>query len=323
MSDSVRRKRGFTLIELLVVIAIIGILVALLLPAVQQAREAARRTTCKNQLKQMGLALNNYHDIHSVFPPGCTHGGCTPGGSAFDNLGGIQTNGCARGHGGNWMVFLLPAMEQNNLYRRFEQTSIQWNTLDYSQVYGDYAAQRPPFVQCPSHSENKSRSIALMTQEDLSRGNYVACYGSGTLNQARTDPNRAGVFAVNSSNGFRDIVDGASNTVAFSEVRYSMNASDARGVWASAWMGGGAFSTGLQPNSTSGERTPSCTDSTRLPACTTDTGGGQIAPARSLHVGGVHACLADGSARFISENINSNIWRALGTRNNGEQLGEF
>lgn len=182
-------KNGFTLVELLVVIAIIGILIGMLLPAVQQVREAARRTQCLNNLKQLGLSLHNYESSSQHFPAGI-----------YDDDKDHQT--CLR----NGLVDLLPHLEQGNLYDRLD-LSLQWS--DPANVL--VSAPTIPFLQCPSAggAVEDSRDI------DVPRGDYALSMGdSARLN---TDAPR-GVFGINSSTTFAGISDGTSNTILMGEV---------------------------------------------------------------------------------------------------------
>ncbi len=316
-------RRGFTLIELLVVIAIIAILIALLLPAVQQAREAARRSQCKNNLKQMGLALHNYHSSHSVFPPGGVIGACA--GSPPTILTGLQECGSGQSLGGNWALFILPEMEQRNLWDVARPILEGNDPLDFmNNQFGHFA---PNSYRCPSHPLDNRGNVAFRSLEHMSRGNYAASFGSGTLSQSYNGAN-AGVFTVNSDTAFRDITDGTSQTVMLSEVRYRVGStSDSRGAWVHAALGSSSFSTGRSPNDPTSDLIVNCDNDASLP-CTEVTNGDaaaegtQIAAARSFHTGGVHGTLADGSVRFFSENINIGVWNAYGTMNNGETISE-
>ena len=189
------KKHGFTLIELLVVIAIIAILIALLLPAVQQAREAARRSTCKNNLKQIGLALHNYHDTHRIFPPGSVYSSsAAPGGTNRINA---------------W-VFILPFMEQASLYN-------QWD-FDYD-VYSSQNNEplKTPVDAyfCPSRPRAGTHGGS---SPEIAYGDYALSVGTGHCN-SETPSNWKGLFSQNSSVRMRDIIDGTSNTIAGGEKR--------------------------------------------------------------------------------------------------------
>lgn len=317
-AEAEKRRRGFTLIELLVVIAIIAILIALLLPAVQQAREAARRSQCKNNLKQLGLALQNYHDTHGVFPPGGVIGLC--GGTPPTNLTGLQE--CTDGHslGGNWLLYILPQMEQSSLWDKAAPVLNGRDPLDYmNNIFGHWS---PAAYRCPSHPWDRRSNVAFRSIEHMSRGNYAANYGKGDLTASYTNSS-GGVFTINSSISIRDIKDGTSNTLLTGEVKYLNDVtSDARGAWVYSGMGGSAFSTGRNPNSITPDILAKCSSTTEMP-CTEANDGTQIATLRSEHVGGVQVGLADGSCRFISENISQTIWQALGTRANREVIDNF
>jgi prepilin-type N-terminal cleavage/methylation domain-containing protein len=311
-----RLRRGFTLIELLVVIAIIGVLVALLLPAVQQAREAARRSQCKNNLKQLGLALHNYHDAHGCFP--------------FAQLSSAM--------GFSAISQLLPYFDQAPLY----------NLINFSVPYNNALNDIPrnteiPMLRCPSdNNQNLSNAGGAI--------NYMANKGSGVVWNDTSGPNlgmpeQNGVIYYNSRVRMSDIRDGSSNTAAFSErvmadgnngivspledVFFSpaapatadeaiqiCNALDINNLanqfplfMGAPWIHGQHCYLHVNvPN------TRSCGFFIHLRA---------TMPASSRHTGGVHSLLADGSVRFISSNINLATWRGLGTRAGGEILGEF
>ncbi len=318
------QSRGFTLIELLVVIAIIAILIALLLPAVQQAREAARRTQCRNHLKQMALALHNYHDQHSVFPPGGVQPLCGTETQFNPSLiVGLQECGSSpnRCTGINWLVHILPFMEQPALWQEAAVvTASAGDPLDnMNNKFGHYAT---PAMLCPSHPRDTlgNAGVSFRSLEHMSRGNYAASYGSGTMIES-VSAAKAGFLATNSSTSMRDITDGTTNTIALSEVRFRVgNAADNRGAWVYPGMGGSVFSTGLNPNSFTADRLLSCNSVTDLPCTQLSTVADYdtaIAAARSLHSGGVHAAMTDGSVRFVSNNINSTVYQAIGTRANG------
>jgi len=302
-------RSGFTLIELLVVIAIIAILIALLLPAVQQAREAARRTQCKNNLKQLGLALHNYHDTYSKFPPSEIH--TREFLTDANNDWGNST--------GTWALFLLPYIEQANTYSkinfsaRFDGTPE--NLAAIGQVYTAYL--------CPSNpvnTKNEGRFQIL---------HYFAMWGSQDPPGGRARMKWAvgdnanfvsrGVMYYNSGTGMRDITDGTSNVIAIGEVRgFSPRCKNAitdivdwRGMrWEIS------TSTMLPINGIDARGDCAAGQSGTCSGCRWEN-------MASFHVGGAQALLGDGSVRFISENIDATTFRNLGAIGDGAVIGEF
>ena len=282
-----RKHRGFTLIELLVVIAIIAILIALLLPAVQQAREAARRTECKNNLKQIGLALHNYHDSFGSFPPG------------WVNSGGVN--------GFGWSVFIFPQIEQNNVY----------SALNFLAAYttADTNLQAPlPAFRCASDT-------GAATYGGLARSNYagVIMYSytlppSTTVTNlsATTATHGGGTFGANSKRSFRDYRDGTSATIVVGE-RMSTgtvngNTRGTEGVIAGIINSNGSGDIGIVGSPTPTYGNPN-----------SNTYGAFS----SRHSGGAQFLLGDGSARMVSENINAATFQAVGTTAGGEVTGDF
>lgn len=300
------KATGFTLVELLVVIAIIGVLIALLLPAVQAAREAARRTQCQNNLKQIGLGIQNHHDTLRQFPPGHRF-----------------TTSCANSYAvGSWVVWTLPFMEQQNLRDLYSSTNPWWN--------GANEAARDVEVEtlvCPSDVSvanfNSATNFGF-------RGNYAANTGIGTYSRSlcttpahQTGLSVKGPFVFNSKTRFADLTDGSSNTLGIAEIR-RVNANDSRGaLFADA--GSNLYTHDFTPNPTSSDATERCVSQVAqgLPCTSNGSGGPHRLSVRSLHPTGAQGLLLDGSVRFISETIDLNTWQALGTMNGGEVLGEF
>ncbi|EAQ81815.1 DUF1559 domain-containing protein [Blastopirellula marina] len=299
------KTRGFTLVELLVVIAIIGVLIALLLPAVQQAREAARRMQCSNNLKQLGLAMHTYHDTYNNLPAG--------------------VNGCCWG---SWQLAILPQMELGNLYNNYEQKMYDTDYRYSSAPNVDVTSTRIATLTCPSDEPNAPIATSGV---NLTSHNYAVNYGNtGYAQQATLNGVTFGKapFSQNSSTldkfyGFRDIVDGTSNTLLASEVLQGKG-TDLRGfTW---WGDASQFTTYLPPNTSQPDAyngTCHTDPQANLPCTASSTSNPTMMASRSRHPGGVQALRCDGSARFISENIQLDTWRALSTTQGGEVLGEF
>jgi prepilin-type N-terminal cleavage/methylation domain-containing protein len=327
-----RSARGFTLIELLVVIAIIAVLIALLLPAVQQAREAARRTQCRNNLKQLGLALHNYHDTYNVFPTGRirnTYSGITDA---------WYTGNIA------WLPRLLPQVDQAPLFAQ-----VDWNLgqgTSATDGHGGVNGTNPtgarrqiiPAFRCPSDPGNggvpwRTPAGVTVTGQAPNAGYASTNYAANVGTTTRLNANPPGMFGQNTRLGVRDVLDGSSNTLAISEVVigfYRENVNDtgnntpcAAGAKDTSntrqagysWFYGyfpqsSFFSTYLGPNNS------------RAADCGVNSDRVNNA-ARSLHVGGVHTLLCDGSVRFVSENIDLGTWSNLGNRADGNVLGDF
>ena len=351
------RRRAFTLIELLVVIAIIAILIALLLPAVQQAREAARRTQCKNNLKQLGLALHNYHDTYGKF--------------VFGKGGTGQWDGAARSNWDRLSGFpaLLPYFEQANLYNAIQQPGVGPNgpypaggPEPWEDYYVPWRTQLS-MLKCPSENARGP------DWPRIGRTNYGFCLGDTIIENhsaGQWDRNHptTGMFGLWTAYGFRDMPDGSSNTIMMGEIGVSNvgNRKDlighvAEGVQQAtttpreclATVVNGEYAAGLNLRTWRGERwtdgNPSNTHFTTIlppnsPSCSQSGWDGSygIYSAGSRHTGGCQILLGDGSVRFISENIDTGnidalptyggpspygVWGALGTRQGSEVIGEF
>lgn len=351
--------RGFTLIELLVVIAIIATLIALLLPAVQQAREAARRSQCKNNLKQLGLALHNYHDTANCFP-------YRQGGTAGTGSNANQGSG---------FTMLLPYIDQAALYA---QISAPTGTF---QPFGDsvtdasaypYWPATIPVLLCPTSPKERIGGPHGLNHYGFSGGDtalYISDFGVGTPHPEQATRETRGMFGFQTARRFSDLTDGSSNTIAMGEIttpKASNNeylgavardqgqqvldnpmtcwlvADRATGLYLdsvtsrSSYRGGRwgrgvaaytSVNTILPPNS------PSCS------AVSDFRSSGQY-PVTSRHEGGAHVLLGDGSVRFISENIHTGdltqpdrktltgispygVWGALGSIQGNEVIGEY
>mgnify|MGYP000933919901 CR=1 FL=1 len=309
-----RHATGFTLVELLVVIAIIGILVALLLPAIQAAREAARRTQCTNNLKQIGLAMHMHHDVFKHFPFG--HKIPAP---PFNNN---QDFGEA-----TWIFPILPYMELNAVYEMADQR------------YGFGSAAAPPSTtnnapvvrsvlpsfECPSNSKVND----VLWFQIYTRGSYVANNGIGPMAEwvyigpgstAALPASRVpGVFYINSTTNFSDFRDGTAHTALVSEIRVVRGGApngDQRGVM--FYPEGPLYHHNYTPNSMipDGIRGATCVNDPDAPcvgAYTAWNNRALIMTARSYHPGGVNVVFADGNVRLVNDAIDLAIWRALCT----------
>jgi prepilin-type N-terminal cleavage/methylation domain-containing protein len=303
------RRRGFTLIELLVVIAIIAILIALLLPAVQQARESARRTQCRNNLKQLGLALHNYADVTAtVIPRGVNH---------FSGPACC----CVTTHGQNGHTIhamLLPFMDQTNVYN-LANWSLPSSNVAQAPVY---RTKVPGFI-CPSALPPPVPASGAQPHNYPAAGTahgYGLCgvHGSQTSNGAFASRwglvNEGTSTAMDTVMRFSGIVDGLSNTIAFSEMATGLpGALPATHPYGESWF---------IPNygSTEFSVLAAATPNSAVPTYSTTHNWGTV---RSYHTGGVHAVLFDGTVRFISDSISGQIWVGLGTPMGRELLGEF
>jgi len=300
---------GFTLVELLVVIAIIGVMVGLLLPAVQAAREAARRMSCTNNLKQVALAMHNYHDTYNIFPPGqFNHLGQNTPGAAF-------MREC-------WMQPILSLIEQQALSEAIQigrRTQYTFNIRGAAEVI-------VPTLVCPSDPNGPKNVTAGATSPSHAsnqgfHGNYVACAGSTLFGNNNQGTNLNGIFFSLSKTKMASIVDGTSNTLMFSEIVTvpDTSAHDLRGRYHNSWEGNSWFSTIYPPNTTIGDRSQYCIASPFAP-CQTLGNSALVQSARSLHPGGVNVALADASVRFVGETVDLLIWQAVATRQLAETL---
>ena len=310
------RRRGFTLIELLVVIAIIAVLIALLLPAVQQAREAARRSQCQNNLKQFGLAMHNYHGTHKVFPYGYRYG------SSSDNIARLRES---------WFQPLLPFMEQGNLYDQY----VAAHTAEQVSAGGDSTMVHHTITIAPDVA-NTVISMAVCPSDPNSpgenrgfQGNYVACTGNEHLGaySQRTEPVN-GMFYIFSDTDIAALADGTSNTLMLSEALVRPDGSNGWGEPGAYWNGGAwggyGFTTFEGPNPPVPDQIYACKDQNYPQApCSTINRDPAFNFARSAHTGGVMVLLADGSVTLVSDSINLLTWQGLSTRNGGEVVGEF
>ena len=316
MSRVSRRWRAFTLIELLVVIAIIAVLIALLLPAVQQAREAARRSQCKNNLKQYGLALANYHDTYGMFAIGGTGGCC----SLPPNLG--------------FQPRLLPYLDQAPLFNQLNMSAADTTTLTLSNG-STVISQQIPVALCPSDGINPYPGVG--------QNNYDGSLGSQANGSVDSNCNPYNSFALQSENNgdglnisalsgmgsrdgpsvsIRDVTDGTSNTIHMGEVLPSCNDHSGGGFWQMNAAGNFHASTIVAINdyttcswASTGQR--------RYPNCTNWNNWNISWGFRSRHTGGAHFLFVDGSVHFLSENISMQTYQYLGGRADGQVVGSY
>ncbi len=352
------RRKGFTLIELLVVIAIIAVLISLLLPAVQSAREAARRAQCINNLKQLGLALHNYESTNGCFPPANSHSG-------------IGTGPAVRGT--NWSIYgrIAPFMEQGNVFNISNFMIANSDPQNTTVCRLPLAAFSCPSEATPVVTTNSKGEIFAGANYAFNMGSWFVWggYGTGSTN-ANLATRNGGVFGVNQVSTLQQFSDGTSNTIVGSEgklaqaqfrcntvgglpenatfgsvtLNRTMAPPDGNLIIGSAalacpssttkdpghsrWANGNVYYTGftfaLPPNTKVMALDPATSRQRDFDLITQDENDGAptyaAATARSYHPGGVNAMLADGSVKFIKNSVNLITWRALGTLNGGEVI---
>ncbi|WP_437185352.1 DUF1559 domain-containing protein [Planctomicrobium sp. SH668] len=334
-----RKSRGFTLIELLVVIAIIAVLIALLLPAVQQAREAARRSQCKNNLKQVGLALHNYHDMFGSFPIG----------SRVDHTGWF---------GQTWWVGLLPSMDQANSFATWDHGAYAGG---FSHDQNQLAMRTPiPIMVCPSSTMAQPQDWQRRsTYIGIAGGTPTAAFPESRVNNSAADccgdrgsagngiSAGGGLLVRNKTKSMKDCTDGTSNTIIVGEVGGSLvtaNTSHAAAIASQhphTIKGNRIHIGGSGPHSwsmgTSGDGTsvmsqyrafnittvhyPPNTRNYDQPGINVNFGPNN--PLNSEHTGGIHALFADGHVGMISDNVNLDTLRHLAIADDGVPVGEF
>ena len=314
MSHPIKPRRAFTLIELLVVIAIIAILIALLLPAVQQARAAARSAQCKNHLKQIGLALHNYHDTFGVFPPGWI-----PDDPATAAAPSTPSRWA-------WSVFLLPFVDQATVYKQLQVGSATSSpplagTANLDALIPVYVCPTDPsqdinnnYGSAASNGYRKSNYAAVCGQGvDDGTGNFVVDDSFGL--SATTPEDARGIFGKATATGFQAITDGTSNTFMVGERDTFEN----RGA---IWMRS-TNSDGTQEKGSSVAGVCHRTARPNLASLRASTPIDRPDCFSSAHAGGAHFLLCDGSVRFITENIDLPTYENLGSKADGQVLGSF
>lgn len=328
-------RSAFTLIELLVVIAIIAILIALLLPAVQQAREAARRSQCKNNMKQIGLALQNYHDVYRKFPVGALP---APGASTY-SLGG-------------WRWRILPFMDQSPLFNRPTTPGVTFRSCAGSANSNVlfWSGVRIPAYHCPSSALPVAKEAACSSSCGgdcvvFERHDYVGIMGANPDPIGRNESDgvrwecrygwlyNTGMILGGECVAIRDCTDGMSNTIIVGEQSGNMW-SKVRSSYHSGWCGGLYSYNSVKRNLALG--TPSST-ATQYAQCTVvksapnpkslpsdgDADYEPSGPLTSFHTGGCHILLGDGSVRFLSDSTQAEICRMLAVRADAQVIGEY
>jgi len=322
-----RPPHGFTLVELLVVIAIIGVLVALLLPAVQSARESARRAQCANNLKQISLALLNYHDTEKVFPPGRL--GCDASEAGQNNHPWPACRGSeALINGGSGFVAVLPQLEQQSLFELYDPgvtihnpANPGWGTPDHLKLI----TTRPSVFVCPSDTAEPINSLFLY---ESATGSYAFCAGStgvGTINHVNSVQfaggrgtqvkyNNNGMFYYLSAIAIRNCEDGTSNTIAVGEI-VDGHTGESSGRWTATTRHMTGFRTTYNPlNTRPGD--PVSITSGAGSAGEVDMNGAF----QSNHAGGCNFGFVDGHVALLNENIDLFVYQDLSTRNGGETV---
>jgi prepilin-type N-terminal cleavage/methylation domain-containing protein len=320
------KRSAFTLVELLVVIAIIGILVALLLPAIQAARAAARRTQCQSNIKQVGLALQNYHSARQIFPPGMQH---NQPALAAGNLR----------HRPNWIMLILPYIEEQALYDSFhpdtwdltKQVYVSPSPAPVGDANRDERGTRIPSLLCPADqgADVLFKGNHGLEGDNWGRANY-ACNGDNERADVAItkEPSRIGVMRINKSLKIGQILDGTSHTILAAEVRIGVSELDRRGVWAIGHAGSSnltwhGFSGDCNGPNSANPRSDDIYGCNQLIAslgginvtegnsilqqermsCWEPCPSLQACP-RSRHApGGVHVVMCDGAVRWISDSI--------------------
>ena len=324
-----RQRFGFTLIELLVVIAIIAILIALLLPAVQQAREAARRTECKNNLKQMGLALHNFNDTHGRLPAALIHSGRYNNSNATPYKGPEvdYTGQTYQVYNHTGFVAMLPYLEQNNLFEQYDYQYVASTSSPYGIPTGPDPDPNPnravastliKVYACPSDNEpptvnSGAGGTGFYEREDLRRSNYLFSTGAYTDYDAPWDQKSStarGAFGNDGAAALGKIIDGTSNTLGIGESK-QLHTSSSYGPYWGAGTHTAVHGRGYYSNFTPNYPYVNCSGNANR-KCQYAWGFG------SNHPGGTNFVMLDGSVRLVNDSINYLTFRYMQTPDGGE-----
>jgi prepilin-type N-terminal cleavage/methylation domain-containing protein len=350
-----RTRTAFTLVELLVVIAIIGALVALLLPAIQMARESARRSNCTQNLHSIALAVQHHESTYGCYPPGLPN--CVDP-KNFGIAGGTADGAWCQGP--TWTIAIMPYLEEQAQFDLIK--GCMPNAYNLCQDCTQGTTAPAPFL-CPSSEPIDTTysfsgvgmsNIPGVTSAGIAKANYVGNFGSDTylsyksqstagmfdvvdvrgargapITQALNDPTMKGTWKMGSKLGVKNamVQDGVTQTILASEILGYTGARDNRGAWTFGGMGGVAFTTSQTPNPGVNDVIVSCEPNATPPpnyqfGCDVDTkpsgvAGATYAAARSFHSGGVVTVMVDGSTHFIVNEIDAMLWKNLATRNAG------
>jgi prepilin-type N-terminal cleavage/methylation domain-containing protein len=323
-------RSAFTLIELLVVIAIIAILIALLVPAVQKVREAAARTQCVNNLKNLGLACHGYHDSKKSLPPAYLVGR------------GIGIND-ENAMGPNWAVLMLPHYDQGPLYNQVVNSITNYEAFSKNpaptpagsndQTWRNIRGSVLAVMRCPA--ENFADKLGARAGGGWARGNYAANMGPGDWNTTREGGSplqnpgggnirMGGVMCINWGSKLAGIDDGSSNVIMLAHIRVGPSAGDMRGTWAFGQPGGSTLANHAVGDSFGPNDTGCCSDD--LAGCDDRpdirmgcwSGGYGQATARSQHTGVTPVCLGDGTVRYVRDGVSTRVWAQMCSRDDGQ-----